>query len=101
MPDIKVDGIDGLTVTEHVMPQMEASMKCASLMGMPAAMMIITLPLACAHIWLERWTCDIYYAEITASISLEHEREHCRGKWHDDDLRDYRDRFRSNQERDS
>ena len=101
MPDVKVEGLDGLKTTEHVMSQMDATLACAKFMGVPTAMAFLVLPLACARIYLEEWTCDIYYALATADISLEHEREHCRGKWHNDDLREYRDAWRSNKERDA
>jgi len=100
MPDVQVLGLEHVKVTEHKVSQLEASTTCAGFMGIPAAMMWIALPLACARIYLNNWTCDIYYAAITESISLEHEREHCRGKWHDDGLINYRDAWRSNLERD-
>ena len=100
MPDVKVEGLDNLKVTEHKLSQMEATVTCAKFMGIPAAMAWVVLPLACARIYLEEWTCDIYYAEVTAGVSLEHERLHCKGYWHDDRLREYRDAWRSNLERD-
>ena len=100
MPDIQVPGLENLHVTEHKVSQMEATLTCAHFMGIPAAMAWIVMPLACAHIYLPEWSCNIYYAEVTQAISLEHEREHCRGKWHDDTLINYRDAFRSNIERD-
>lgn len=100
MPDVKVEGIDNLKVTEIELSPLEVASKCTQLMGMPSFMMVLTTPLACANIWLENWSCDIYYSKLFAGISLEHEREHCRGKWHDDGLRIYRDAYRSNLERD-
>ena len=100
MPDIKVEGLDGKKTTEHRMSQIDATLTCAKFMGVPVAMAFVAMPLACARIYLEAWTCDIYYADLTAWISLEHERLHCKGYWHDDRLREYRDAWRSNLERD-
>ena len=91
MPDKKVDGVDNLKTTEYVLSQFDATMTCARLMNVPAAMAFIVLPFACANINLDRWTCDIYYAEATAGLSLEHERKHCLGYWHDDGLQEYFD----------
>jgi hypothetical protein len=93
MPDKKVEGLDGLKVTEHVLSQSEVMSVCGQKLGIPALMRLFVTPLACATIWLEKWTCNIYYSEATAKYTLEHERKHCQGYWHDDGLEKYRDRW--------
>lgn len=100
MLDVKVEGLDGLITREHRLSQVDATLTCARFMGVLAAMAFLVMPLACARIYLQEWTCDIYYAEITAGVVLEHERLHWNGYWHDDRLREYRDAWRSDLERD-
>jgi hypothetical protein len=98
MPDVKVEGIDNLITTETKLSLPEVMAECGRRMGIPVPLTLLAMPLACATIVLERWTCDIFYA-FEGSV-LEHERLHCRGYWHDDGLREYRDSYRSNLERD-
>ena len=93
MPEKQVTGMNQLTVTEHKLPQLEVMVYCADKLGIPVVFLPFIQPLACATITLEEKRCDIYYAEITAWLTLEHEREHCAGKWHDDSLQEYVDRF--------
>ncbi|MDP1689689.1 MAG: hypothetical protein Q8L52_00560 [bacterium] len=95
MPDIQVSGLENLKVTEYRLNPVQVAMTCTKAMGMPAFMAILVVPLACATIVLEEWKCDIYYSSLTAWLSLEHEREHCRGKWHDESLTAYRDAWRN------
>lgn len=100
MPDVQVAGLEHLKVTEHEASQLQTTATCTRLMGMPVALMLLALPIACANIDLDRWACDLYYSNATGWLSLHHEREHCAGKWHDDGLQNYRDAWRSNLERD-
>lgn len=99
MPHIKVEGVDNLNVTEHLMSQSEVMSVCGQKLGIPALIRIFITPLACATVWLERWTCDIYYSEATAKYTLEHERKHCRGYWHDDALQRYYNAWLKNNKR--
>jgi hypothetical protein len=94
MPDIKTEGVDNLQITEHVMSQSDVTSHCSEAMGIPTFMALLVMPLACATIVLETWTCDIYYAKVTESLTLEHERLHCAGYWHDNLLQEYYNKWR-------
>ena len=100
MPTRQVSGLDNLKVTLHPLSLPEVIFTCANRLGMPLPFILLGPPIACTTVILETWTCDIYYAKILEGITIEHEREHCDGRWHDDALQDYRDRWRSNNERD-
>lgn len=99
MPDVKVDGLPPLKVSTYIVPDGEVFTHCAPALGgyMKAVMM---LPLACAIINLQKGVCVIILGENSPQATREHEALHCQGYWHDDGLREYRDAWRSNLERD-
>ena len=99
-PTYHVSGLDNLKVTEYRLSLPDVIITCAERMGMPLLLALIGPPISCATIILENWTCDIYYAASVAWLSLDHEREHCAGNWHNDGLQNYRDAWRTNKERD-
>jgi hypothetical protein len=102
MPHQQVIGVYGLDTTYIKLNPIEVAAECSNRMGMPAFMAILTTPLACATIYLERWSCEIVYSEMFASITLEHEELHCKGWVHpgDNGLQEAFDKLRSNSERD-
>jgi hypothetical protein len=84
MPDVKVEGVDNLVTTEHIMNPLEVAYTCGEKMGM-GPFWILATP-------LETWTCDIYYSELAAVVDTDlmaHERLHCKGYWHDENLQNY------------
>jgi hypothetical protein len=102
MPHQQVIGVYGLETTYIKMDPIAVAAECSNRMGMPAFMAVLTTPLACATIYLERWSCEIVYSEMFKSITLEHEEMHCKGWVHpgDNGLQEAFDKLRSNSERD-
>lgn len=97
MPDVKVEGVDNLKVTEHVVSTQEVSKICGEKLGIPRFMRFLYKIWGCAEIELKTWTCDIYYSEENLEGQedlLDHERLHCKGYWHDDGLQLYYDEWR-------
>src|SRR3990172_3372055 len=81
-PEVKVVGIEGLKTTEDHLSLPETVSICAARMGIPVILAVLVTPIACATVNLEAWTCDLFYA--MEGVSLDHERRHCFGEWHDD-----------------
>ena len=94
MPHVKVEGIDNLIITETKLSLPGVMAECGRRMGIPLFLTLLVIPLGCATIVLENWTCDIFYA-FEGQV-LEHERLHCLGYWHDDSLKKYLDSYLSN-----
>ena len=77
-----------LAVAEHVVSSHAMLDACMPYMG------FLQFPLACAIIFFEKLTCDIY---VTGPAHLEHERMHCAGYDHigDSTLRDAWEEYKS------
>lgn len=100
MPDKKVEGVDNLKVTEHVLSTSEVTRVCGEKLGIPLLMRWMVKIWGCATIELDTWTCDIYYSQENLegqSDLLEHERMHCQGYWHDNELQEYYDSWKAKQ----
>lgn len=79
-----------LQVTETLVGTLDMIVRCYK--HLPLGMMLLGgIPLACAEIDLNAGTCTIWYASITPTQSLDHEREHCDGHDHvgESTLRDF------------
>ena len=79
---MKVDGLDNLKTSIHVVNPGEIYGKCIDSKNVN----ILNWPLACAIIRFDKWTCDVYIAENSASDTVEHELLHCQGYDHNGDI---------------
>lgn len=96
MPDVKVEGVDNLLVSEYILQDKEAVKDtCSYFLAMSG---FFPKALACAVVSLDQWTCDIFYSlDGLKSYPdlLEHERLHCKGYWHDAGLQQFYDDWRA------
>lgn len=89
-----VDGWPELKTVVHVVPDGQVYPSCSSLLSWWQKA-IITLPLACSKISLDKGTCDIYVGETSTESTLQHELEHCKGGDHGDILQKGFDKWRA------
>lgn len=100
MPDIKVEGISNLKVTEYIHTSDEVTEICRERMNINRFTAFFINIYACATIVLETWTCEIHYSLENTNLFpelLAHERLHCQGYWHDNGLQEYYDAWKAEQ----
>ena len=93
MPDIRVANFPKLETVVKVVEPGDIYQICAPMLG-GYLKGILYLPMACANVNLYTGKCTIYVTETSPPETVEHEKLHCLGYWHDDGLQLYYDEWK-------